>query len=324
MSPKQARHAPKQKSPSRKPASRIGDPVLVVGSGVHAYAGHKIINWSQLLALATVGATRPIDANTSAPAIAWEGCFLDAHSGTRKKAAAPREEAGLSLLATELDKVYKPTPLTPQLQRLHDADIADLVIFNFDRGLHKNEKRADWSEPRRGPLINNTRTWYPHGHTKKPRDLVLGARRFGLEIARLEKARGDFWAIAKTTSPADSVEVAPTHWLHTFLENRTVTLIGLGLSPDEWTIWWALTQRARRFAQWPSAQRPVTRAYVYFPTSGPIPAHAAWLADATAALGIDLEWFTDRQSDAVWEQTITTSARTSNSQGTPTKKSSSR
>ena len=292
-------------------ATPSGDPVLVVGSGVHAYAGQTVIDWSGLLADLASGQTQPFPLRTSAPALAWEGRLIEESAKVKKKAAARSEAKQLNDLATRLDETYPSTELTPELLRLHSADIADLVIFNFDRGLHEGRKKSEWEAPREGPPIGQTRTWYPHGHTGKPNKIVFGARRYGTEIAELESARGSYWDRLRSADARGREAPSPEHWLHVFLADRSVTLIGLGMSPDEWTLWWALTQRARRFARSTRDERPNTTVFAYSKTAGARPPHAAWLDDATRALGIELEWFTRKESKSVWDRAISQSARSS-------------
>ena len=288
--------------PSRDASSAA--PVLVVGAGLHAQATSNPLGWPELLTQTFRGS--PIAGPFNhALALGWEGHVIGGISPEDKKAAAKAENAALAKVACGLDTRYPIGADAPLYQQIRDARIADLVVFNFDRSLHPATTVDAWSDPRRGPSIGRTRVWYPHGHTGQHKHIVLGTRRFGLEITALEKERGKYWS-ALHEHPRPRREPVPTHWLHTFLGRREVHLIGLGLRPEEWTIWWALTQRARRFAKTPAAQRPRTIAHVFRRGAEAVD---PWLAEACVAVGVHLVNFERQESSAKWTHAIDSAAQ---------------
>lgn len=282
--------------------SSAAPPVLVVGSGLHAYLGHPTHGWESTFAaaLASPGSERGLP--SEALALAWEATVLADSAGSLRPAAIRSEKLKLREFAAALDRLYQPGAAAEFAHRLRDANVADLVVLNFDRSLNPGAKRAKWSDPRRAPDLGRTRIWHPHGHTAKPNDIVFGTRAYGIEIARLEAQRERYWAAQRALSRHD-LDPTPDHWLHTFLSRRDLRLIGLGLRPEEWTIWWALTQRARRLARTSPSTRPRTVAYLFRDKAKPEP-HRKWRSEALSALGIEERSFGAARSSRVWREVI--------------------
>ena len=132
---------------------------------------------------------------------------------------------------------------------------------------------------------------------------MFGTRRYGTEVAKLEAARKAYWQAFRGDDARGVVDPTPTHWLHTLLSRREVHLIGLGLRPEEWTLWWALTQRARRFARDAGRGAPKTVAHVFHNRSK-ADAHSMWRTSALASLRIEERRFGPGKSTAVWKEVI--------------------
>jgi hypothetical protein len=98
------------------------------------------------------------------------------------------------------------------------------------------------------------------------------------------------------------------------LSHRDVHLIGLGLRPEEWTIWWALNQRARRFARTASKRGPRTTAHLVAHCRHDAEPHGSWRSDALRALQIDERKFCKCESQDVWAQLIRDCAADSGNQ----------
>jgi len=285
--------------------SSNGDPVLVIGSGLHYAAGGPGLNWPALLPLVFPNdPSQPGDAHVVA--LAWEARLVDQAANRKRQKPSAAEKVALTRLACLLDGRYAALAPQPIYQRLRSGGIADLVTFNFDRGLHTNLDKSAWTETRRGPDLGGTRVWHPHGHTGLPDSIVFGTRRYGMEIRALEAAREFYWRAMPKADSTSLVDPTPTHWLHTFLSHRDLHLIGLGLRPEEWTIWWALTQRARRFARAPSV--PKTVAYIYEDPNKPDD-HDTWRTSALAALGIEQRRFGPGMNTAIWDEVLKASQR---------------
>ena len=295
--------APAAKKASKtKAGANPSSPVLVLGSGLHNAAGTPALDWPAAGAL-VFGEKPAPSAGAEAVALAWEARLVDQASGRGRKKPSVAEKAALEKLACMLDGRYSVGTESALHAGLRSGGIADLVVFNFDRSLHDDFGAASWRDERRAPDLGGTRVWHPHGHTGRPARIVFGTRRYGMEIKALEAAREDYWKNLGKKSARLGTDPAPTHWLHTFLSRREVHLIGLGLRPEEWTLWWALTQRARRFARAGEAATPKTVAHVYHDPKKP-DAHDGWRTSALRSLGIQERRFRRTESAAVWAELV--------------------
>jgi hypothetical protein len=294
-----------------------GAPVLVVGSGLHVAAGEHAMAWPDLLRAAFKAQGVP-KTFSEAIALGWESFLVDPSINRTKKAAAKAEHTALQNLAIFLDGRYPSPRTTPIHARLRAGKIADLIVFNFDRSLHHADTpHAGWSSARQGPPLGGSRVWHPHGHTAAPNGIVFGTRRYGLEIASLEAAREHYWYEKRALEERSERDPAPTHWLHALLARREVHLIGLGLRPEEWTLWWALNQRARRFARTPKSKRPRTVAHVFASDREPLERHDAWRSEALRALEIQERRFGESHSERTWNEVINRCSRVSAGRRTP-------
>jgi hypothetical protein len=295
------KRAPAAKKASKtKAGANPSSPVLVLGSGLHNAAGTPALDWPAAVAL--VFGEKPAPGG-EAVALAWEARLVDQASGKGRKKPSVAEKGALEKLACMLDGRYSVGTESPLHARLRSGGIADLVVFNFDRSLHDDFDAASWRDERRAPDLGGTRVWHPHGHTGRPARIVFGTRRYGMEIKALEAAREDYWKNLGKKSARLGTDPAPTHWLHTFLSRREVHLIGLGLRPEEWTLWWALTQRARRFARAGEAATPKTVAHVYHDPNQ-ADGHDTWRKSALRSLGVEESRFGPKESKTVWEQVL--------------------
>lgn len=139
---------------------------------------------------------------------------------------------------------------------LFDSDrVSDVISLNFDlipellltggrlpkvkqeshRGYYRKENNSC-----RYREINKIRFWHPHGDIEKPRSLLLGHRKYALQLSDVEQMRRD----NKARSPLHN----PNTWYDALTEN-TVLVIGAGLSHVELDLWTALVNRERNFAK---------------------------------------------------------------------------
>lgn len=81
------------------------------------------------------------------------------------------------------------------------------------------------------------RFWHPHGHVDDEKSIVLGLHRYAHMVKNALRIRNHYIR-AKKNDEKDN-----TWYLH--LINNPVIIIGAGMSPTEWDIWYALTSRER-------------------------------------------------------------------------------
>lgn len=81
------------------------------------------------------------------------------------------------------------------------------------------------------------RFWHPHGHVEEEKSIVLGLHRYAYMVKNSLRIRNHYIR-AKKIDEKDN-----TWYLH--LIKNPVIIIGAGMSPNEWDMWYALTSRER-------------------------------------------------------------------------------
>jgi hypothetical protein len=219
------------------------------------------IGWSDLLArvVKRAGSYRAelflaLARAEGTPTLLWDSVVTEVARRTNRKASDA--EAWLcAAVAEELDGVYDAQvcqAMRPEAERFLALGFRDVLSFNFDRVLCSRVVAApgdDTRHPRESAVrLASTRSapriWYPHGHTSRPRSILLGARAYGAYVERLNRAFGDsMQRVRRGTSPD-----VPSTWVEVALE-RPLLFVGLSMSREEWPLWWLVTQRARRWAR---------------------------------------------------------------------------
>ena len=140
----------------------------------------------------------------------------------------------------------------------------NILNYNFDRTLSFTK---DSTPPRIEPSNTNSlvgrkyksaklhgmppgNVWHPHGDLGAKGTILLGIRQYGLQISELEKSRVKFKSEESEDKHYDEDE-----WYKVAV-NAPLVLLGLGLSPDEWDIWWFLTNRTRNHSKLEPRQEP--------------------------------------------------------------------
>jgi len=157
---------------------------------------------------------------------------------------------------------------------------SDILSLNFDRALvgsmrqrpvypsaftmlrnakDLNLKKQAWA-PYFRPVgkKQKTRLWFPHGHSKSYKSIRLGVRQYGLLLGHLEESRRQQMAVESTLKretdmpvdlrSADPKIVDMLPWPSLLCE-APLLLLGVGLCPDEWPLWWFLHTRRRQQAR---------------------------------------------------------------------------
>lgn len=269
--------------------------VVLVGSGLNmaARAGgtEAASSWKGLLGrVAEVLQERevpPIGPLPDSTIAQWE-TMLRAVAETGGDASARAERILQNAVVKTLRGYERSAARHPLYGRALDWGVRDLISFNFDRSLvfaagQRTMSHAMGPERRRevgrkrghelstdlslyrhhrverdaGPL----RIWYPHGDTGLASTLKLGVHAYGRAIGALDESvrayhhhraqpvEGD-WDDRVRTLPEGALS-----WPHQFL-SAPLLYLGLGLSHEEWPLWWLLHRRARLHARRPAAQRP--------------------------------------------------------------------
>ena len=269
-------------------------------------------SWAGLLkAVKTDLETQGVALPTSLPSSAtahWEA-LLRAVAASRPELSADGAERLLrNAVACQLRRFEEQAPQHPLFAEVLDWGLRDIVSLNFDLALVRAAGRqrlthavsredlpalrrrlgrsvaSDPSLYRRAELVRAagiTRVWYPHGDTGRAETLKLGVHAYGRTIGALEHAVGAYhreerhhrargrglWRDALRALPEGALSWA------TNLLAAPLLFVGVGLSHEEWPLWWLLHRRARLHARLPPEQRPGTWTLLRAePTTSPPPA----------------------------------------------------
>jgi hypothetical protein len=123
-----------------------------------------------------------------------------------------------------------------------EQNASKLSKFKNDSSFNKesNESYAFLSTRNRSVEFANNKTikfWYPHGAIDNPKSIVLGLHRYACMVENGQRIRNHHMS-AKRNNSTDNT------WYYRLLENP-VLILGAGMSPTEWDMWFALTSRER-------------------------------------------------------------------------------
>jgi hypothetical protein len=90
--------------------------------------------------------------------------------------------------------------------------------------------------------INKIKFWHPHGDIKHLNSIVLGLRKYGMQIQNIEKLRNRYKANNKTTKPKLKTWLDP-------LMNQPILILGADISYNEWDVLFALISKKRNRAR---------------------------------------------------------------------------
>jgi|LakMenEpi03Aug12_release.lakeMendotaPanAssembly.Ray.scaffolds.fasta_scaffold57209_4 hypothetical protein len=90
--------------------------------------------------------------------------------------------------------------------------------------------------------INKIKFWHPHGDIKHLNSIVLGLRKYGMQIQNIEKLRNRYKANNKTTKPKLKT------WLDPIM-NQPILILGADISYNEWDVLFALISKKRNRAR---------------------------------------------------------------------------
>jgi hypothetical protein len=90
--------------------------------------------------------------------------------------------------------------------------------------------------------INNIKFWHPHGDIEYINSIVLGLRKYGMQIQNIEKLRKKYKANNKNNKPRFKT------WLDQLM-TQTVLILGADISHNEWDVLFALISKKRNRAR---------------------------------------------------------------------------
>jgi hypothetical protein len=254
-----------------------------------------------------VDVPRPLPTSATAH---WEALLQAMTASLPELSPADAERRLRNAVAARLRPFEDEAPQRPLFAEVLTWGLRDVVSLNFDLSLVRaaGEQRLshaisredlpalrrklgrhlphDASLYRRAELpgaVATTRVWYPHGDTGRAETIKLGVHAYGRTIRGLEHAAGAYhreekqhedrgggaWRDALRELPLGSLSWA------TVLLGSPILFLGVGLSLEEWPLWWLLHRRSRLHARLPPTERPGTWTVLARggPGEPPIPPH---------------------------------------------------
>jgi len=230
---------------------------LIIGAGIHAQAlksnTHKpspLVSWAALLNM--LGAS-----NYSSPLLGFESLVLQ--KAKEKGIPAHNAEDVLlkelaSIIKIEQEKVLEDSSLDYPLEIFNPKKVSDVILLNFDLVIETLLSKGQLPAPievvnsKIGISyreINGIKFWHPHGEVENPEKIQFGLRKYGMNLGGVEELRKLF----KQTERDSGYDLSQIKgsWYTAMIYNPLI-FIGTSLSAEEWSIWFALTNRKRNYA----------------------------------------------------------------------------
>jgi hypothetical protein len=97
--------------------------------------------------------------------------------------------------------------------------------------------------------INKIKFWHPHGDIEHLNSIVLGLRKYGMQIEKIEKLRNRYKAAESDAKPRYKTWLDP-------LMNQPILILGADISYNEWDVLFALISKKRNRAK-SGSQEPI-------------------------------------------------------------------
>jgi hypothetical protein len=167
------------------------------------------------------------------------------------------------LIKSQQDRIIDESTNCYPMRVFNPNKVSDVISLNFDEipelllgkqkdvkvgkyinesSFKKSSKNAyDFLSTRYKPVIFNDkkiiRFWHPHGVITNNKSIVLGAHRYAKMVSNTIRIRNHH-LMEKKANAADNT------WYKCLIDNPVI-IIGAGMSPSEWDMWYALASRDR-------------------------------------------------------------------------------
>ena len=236
--------------------------VIVLGSGFHkqAFMGSPdtfncLTSWCCLL--------KAIDSKTSFSnnfLLDFEKIILKRTNNQDEKAAYKIEEDILKNVVMKIkgaqSKVLKRKDINYPIEIFNSNFVSDVISLNFDlipelllnnnkktkvNNLHELKNKKSIIHSTRHRVIKGINFWHPHGDLDKYDSLILGSRKYGLHINKIENLR-------KRSKHQNKPDNYQKSW-YDVLTHNPVIILGADISDMEWDIWNAIVNRERNYGK---------------------------------------------------------------------------
>ena len=236
--------------------------VIVLGSGFHKHSfGHKsdfnncLTSWCCLLK-----EIAPKAELTSNYLLDFERIILNKTNNQDSEAAHEIEKELLKNVVSKIETFQNNTlgqnDIIYPLSIFNNEYVSDVISLNFDiipellinhnkitkvQNLYKQKNKKTIIHSTRHRVVKGINFWHPHGDIKKFDSLILGARKYGLHINKIEKLRER----SKQQKKPDNYQKS---W-YDLLTRNPIIILGADISDMEWDIWNAIVNRERNFGK---------------------------------------------------------------------------
>jgi hypothetical protein len=236
--------------------------VVILGSGIHKHAFRNNSNINNCLS-SWCCLLKEIEPNLDLSSnflLDFERIILDKTNSQDEKAAFKIEKEILKEVLKKIknyqNETIKNSNLIYPLSIFNSDYVSDVISLNFDlvpellltnnkktkvNNLHEHKNKKSIIHSTRHRVINGINFWHPHGDADKYDSLILGTRKYGLHINKIEKIR----MRSKHQKKPDNYQKS---W-YDVLTHNPVIILGADISDMEWDIWNAIVNRERNFGK---------------------------------------------------------------------------
>jgi hypothetical protein len=236
--------------------------VIVLGSGFHKHALRNNSNVNNCLSswCCLLKEIKPNLDLSNNYLLDFERIILDNTNSQDEKAAFKIENEILKKVVTIIDnyqsEVIKNKNLNYPINIFKSNYISDVISLNFDlipelllknnrktkvQNLIKHKNKKSIIHSTRHRVINGINFWHPHGDVEKYDSLILGTRKYGLHVNKIEKLR-------ERSKQKKKPENYQKSW-YDVLTHNPVIILGADISDMELDIWNAIVNRERNFGK---------------------------------------------------------------------------
>lgn len=236
--------------------------VIILGSGIHKQAFSNISNINNCLTswcclLKEIAPKTELSDNYL---LDFERIILDNTNSQDEKATYKIEKEILKEAVTKINnyqsETIKNSNIIYPLSIFNSDYLSDVISLNFDLipelllannkktkvdNIHEHKNKKSIIHSTRHRVINGINFWHPHGDVDKYDSLILGTRKYGLHINKIEKLR----MRSKHQKKPDNYQKS---W-YDVLTHNPVIILGADISDMEWDIWNAIVDRERNFGK---------------------------------------------------------------------------
>jgi hypothetical protein len=162
------------------------------------------------------------------------------------------------------NKINKQNDIVYPLSIFNSNYVSDVISLNFDlmpelllnnnkkskvQNIHEQENLKSKIHSTRHRVVKGINFWHPHGDIDKYASLILGTRKYGLHINKIEKLRER----SKQQNKPDNYQKS---W-YDVLTHNPVIILGADISDMEWDIWNAIVNRERNYGKEKNIAKPI-------------------------------------------------------------------